>query len=256
MKLNFCDASEVGYGTVTYLRVTNPDQTITYSSVLGKSRNTLVRAPTITRLELQSVVLTVRLNRFIQTEFDLTMVKTFFWIDSTVTLLCINNESKRFKTYVANRLNEIRQHSDQEQWRHCPGKLNPADDCSRGLNAQQYVNNQRWLNGPQFLWLSENTWPETKINNAPDEQLEVRRQKTTLMTDMTPPTVQNLQEVIERYSNSKMLLKSVGWLLKFVQWMTKGKRVSCCRLTTSDVKQAKRSVVSLVQKQTFGRPSQ
>ena len=29
---------------------------------------------------------------------------------------------------------------------------NPADDASRGITAEQLVENARWLNGPSFLW--------------------------------------------------------------------------------------------------------
>ena len=30
--------------------------------------------------------------------------------------------------------------------------MNPADDASRGLTAQNLVDSSRWWNGPDFLW--------------------------------------------------------------------------------------------------------
>ncbi|KAL9977579.1 hypothetical protein ACROYT_G014998 [Oculina patagonica] len=250
---HFCDASEIGYGTVSYLRITHLDQTISCSFILGKSRNAPVRAPTIPRMEQQSAVLAVRMDKFIQAELDLPVNKTVFWTDSTITLFCISNESKRFKTYIANRLNEIRQSSDKEQWRHCPGKVNPADDCSRGLDAQQLLDNDRWLKGPQFLWQTEDHWPNSEIENVPDEQLEVKKETTTLATDVRIASTSTLQELLERHSSWRNLLKSVAWLAKFVKWLKNGKQIIQNRLTTSDVRKAKLTVVALVQRQTFER---
>jgi hypothetical protein len=106
---HFCDASDVGYGTVSYLRITYPDGTVQCSFGMGKSRNTPIKAPTIPRLELQSAVLAARIKIFLQRELDLQLYRTVFWTDSMITLYCINNESKRYNTYVANRIIDIRE---------------------------------------------------------------------------------------------------------------------------------------------------
>lgn len=55
--------------------------------------------------------------------------------------------------------------------------MNPADDCSRGLDAQQLLDNDTWLKGPQFLWQTEDHWPNSEIENVPDEQLEVKKEQ-------------------------------------------------------------------------------
>ena len=68
---HFCDASEIGYDTVSYLRIIYNDGTISCSFVTGKSRNAPIRAPIIPRLELQSALLAVRMNRMIQRELDI-----------------------------------------------------------------------------------------------------------------------------------------------------------------------------------------
>ena len=193
---HFCDASEIGYGTVSYLRATFPDGTITCSFVQGKSRNAPVRAPTIPRMELQSAVLAVRMDKFIQRELDLLIRKTLFWTDSTITLYCISNESKRFQTYVANRVNEIREATTVEQWRHCPGVLNPADDCSRGLDAKQFVESERWLRGPQFLWEKEESWPSHQVEDLPDDKLEIKKEKICLATETSAAVTPALHELL------------------------------------------------------------
>ena len=77
--------------------------------------------------------------------------EVWFWSDSMVVLQYIANERRRFHTFVANRIAEIRQSSEPTQWRHVPGEMNPADDCSRGLPASQLTEQSRWLQGPAFL---------------------------------------------------------------------------------------------------------
>lgn len=51
----------------------------------------------------------------------------------------MNNVEKRFSTFVANRVSAIHAGSNPNQWRHVESQLNPADDVSRGLSAQEIV---------------------------------------------------------------------------------------------------------------------
>ena len=84
-----------------------------------------------------------------------------------ITLNYTHNEYRRLQTYVANRVTEIRDLTAPEQWRHCPGKENPADDASRGLEMSKFLKNERWLKGPAFLWKSEDRWPDIKHDKFP-----------------------------------------------------------------------------------------
>ncbi|XP_068728862.1 uncharacterized protein [Montipora capricornis] len=67
--------------------------------------------------------------------------------------------SKRFQTFVANRLSVIHDGSIPNQWRKVGTKENPADDVSRGLSGFEMVSSDRWKRGPEFLWQEECTWP-------------------------------------------------------------------------------------------------
>ena len=48
----------------------------------------------------------------------------------------------------------------------CPGKLNPADDASRGLKPQKLTVQCHWWKGPEYLWESEENWPEAEIGEV------------------------------------------------------------------------------------------
>ena len=69
----------------------------------------------------------------IQKEHDYEISSTHYWSDSSAVIGQIRGESKRHPAFTANRLSEILDASEPQQWRHCPGKLNPADDGSRGF---------------------------------------------------------------------------------------------------------------------------
>ena len=93
---NFSDASEAGYGSVSYLRIAYPHGSIECSFVAGKSRNAPLKTVTIPRLELQAAVLAVQMDNAIRMELDIRRV--VFWTDSMIVLNYISNETRRFQT--------------------------------------------------------------------------------------------------------------------------------------------------------------
>ena len=76
-------------------------------------------------------------------------MKSTFWTDSMIVLAYIQGDSRRFKTFVANRVSLIRENSTPEQWCHIDGNDNPADILSRGCNASALPT--VWFEGPRFL---------------------------------------------------------------------------------------------------------
>ena len=252
---HFCDASEVGYGTSSYLRITYPGGTVECAFVMGKSRNAPIKPVSIPRLELQGALLAARVDFAVRKELNFEFERVVFWTDSMITLNYIYNENRRFQTYVANRIAEIRDLTVPEQWRHCPGKLNPADDVSRGLEMNEFLKNERWLKGPSFLWKSEEQWPDRKYEVA-IEKLEIK--KEVYLTTVVPTAP--LNGLLTRFSSWITLLRTVAWLLKFLQWIKwfSGKKkeesstheIPRC-ISQEELEKSKREVVTLVQKGAF-----
>ena len=81
--------------------------------------------------------------------------------DSQSVLKYIANEQTRFHTFVANRISLIRDNTDVSKWRYIGTKLNPADKASRGVSASTLVKCKEWIQGPKFLWRTEEEWPQT-----------------------------------------------------------------------------------------------
>ncbi|GFV43033.1 integrase catalytic domain-containing protein [Trichonephila clavipes] len=81
--------------------------------------------------------------------------KVFHWTDSKIVLFWIKGSSKRWKQFVANRVQEISELTDPDSWFHCSGQDNPSDFLSRGLNVDTLISNNKWWTGPAFLRTDE-----------------------------------------------------------------------------------------------------
>ena len=246
---NFADASRRGYAAVSYLRFADEKGVIHCSFVMGKTRNAPIREWTIPRLELQAAVLAARQSKIILRELDLPVGQTFFWSDSMTSLQYIKNVTRRFQTFVANRVAEIHETSSPGQWHHIPGVINPADDGSRGVSAQYFHAGCRWWLGPKFLWEPEHTWPNVPVEDLQDDDVEVRKSSTVMLTSYAPQFDLSLQ----RYSSWSRLLRVMSWVLRFVKRVRKETRqyLTSSTLKLEELQQAGREIVRLVQRQHF-----
>ena len=112
---HFSDASTDGYGQCSYLRLTNEMDKIHCSLVIAKSRVTPLKQVSIPRLELNAAVLSVKISATLQDELNYDKVEEIYWTDSRVVLGYINNEARRFHVFVANRVQQIRDHTAPNQ---------------------------------------------------------------------------------------------------------------------------------------------
>jgi hypothetical protein len=153
----------------------------------------------------------------------------------------------------------IRNGSSVSEWRYVEGKKNPADDASKGLKLEEMLANKRWLEGPDFLWNSEDSWP-TMIDVPPllDEDPEVRKESKIYLA-----TVDNdcLQTLLQRYSSWWRLKRAVVWLARYKQFLRMkvhqrkvGDNVSKVKtgdLEVKELKQAEIYIVRFVQSMSY-----
>ena len=252
---SFSDASRLGYGAVSYLRIVDEDGKLNVSFVVGKARVTPMKQITIPRMELTAAVLATKLSRQVEEELEIQISDFFFWTDSMVVLQYINNESTRFQTFVANRLAVIHSFSKPSQWRYVDTNCNPADSASRGLKPTEVKKIDQWFNGPEFLRNEEDTWPKfpVDINIMADEQLEWRKnvhvneilaKKQSLTTD----------DFLQYYSTWYALQKGVAWLIRFASLLKHRSRedeVASGPLKVSDIRTATDRIVRYLQQQEF-----
>ena len=238
-----------------YLRGETVDERVDRSFIMAKSRTVPQQFVSVQRLELQAATIAVRMHRLILKEIDLVMSASFFWTDSKITLQYINKETHRFKTYVANRVAEIRDASQPCNWRHCPGSLNAADEMSGGIPSQRFLTRERPFKGPAFLMKPEEDWPcyEIEFLAEDDQGLKGERAIFTL----TLP--EKLNELLVKYSSRTELQRKVAWLLKFKAYLQyrKDKKADIEKhLTTADLEKATLTIVKLVQREVYAEEIQ
>ena len=185
-----------------------------------------VRTITIPRLELQAATLSVRIFQVCREELTYKIDRVVFWTDSQTTLQYIKNESKRFHNYVADRIAEIREITKPDQQRHCPGKLNPADDASRGSKPKKLIDQHHCWRGPEYLWDSEENWPEAEIGKVSENDPEVRDEVQVhsikietpdagLGSEAPCPSDRPVYKMMAHYSSWLKLQRCFAWLVRF-----------------------------------------
>jgi hypothetical protein len=211
----FVDASEKAFAAVCYIQMISTGGEIHNSLVIAKTRVAPLksRCLTLPRLELQAAVLGVRVQLSVVMELKLEITAIHFWSDSLIVLHYIRNDDKRLKTFVANRVSEIRQHSDPDQWHYVPGYLNPADDGTRGLTVDLLTENHRWFRGPEFLWNSVEFWPSQDLleHEVDCANLEVKQLSTVVNTGNDSEFIQPAD-----YSSLSRLLRTAAWCFRFL----------------------------------------
>ena len=128
------------------------------SVLIGKSRISPLKFVSIPRLELTTATLSIKMSKLIRNELEIEDFEETFSTDSRVVLGYIKDEVKRFKIFVANKIQIIKENFNVNQWEHISTKYNPADDGSRGLYATNFNKVTHWFSGPEFLWQPEAEW--------------------------------------------------------------------------------------------------
>ena len=122
---------------------------------------------------------TSKTGRFILSEDDVKIIESGDWLTDHIigaahfVLGFISNESRRFHTYVANRVQLLHEHTTPSQWHYVETALNTADEGSRGMSPKDFVEKSEWIKGPDFLkepvesWLKEETYEEHVDADSP-----------------------------------------------------------------------------------------
>ncbi|XP_064641922.1 uncharacterized protein LOC135496491 [Lineus longissimus] len=251
------DASSTGYGQCSYVRMVNARDEVHCSFVMGKARVAPLKPVTIPRLELTAALVSVKVSAMLQKEMDYMIDSETFWTDSKVVLGYIENEARRFHVFVANRVQEIRDHTDPKQWRHVPGIENVADEASRGLRAEQLANGTAgWLKGPRFLWQQELPPKPTRDaeSTLQSDDPEVRKVHTLKTTKVS---FASTAERMSRFSSWFKAKSAVATCLNCRKHLLTRSRKqdatveNALRLKAEDIEEAEKVIIKAVQAEAF-----
>lgn len=197
---------------------------------------------TIPRLELTAAVVSVGVSNMLREELGYVDGKEYFWTDSKVVLGYINNDARRFHTFVANRIQKIRHSTNLQQWLYVPTDENPADGASRGRTVNELLTSN-WFTGPMFLWEKEIFTPK---DVAPDLFIgdpEIKKVQT-LQTKTTE--TMSLADRLSKFSSWSRAIKAVARLLRWAK-----KIISSALSTVSEQESAECVIIQDLQSPAY-----
>ena len=104
--------------------------------LIRKSRVTPLKLILIPRLELTAAALSVKTSKMLGEELDVHVDDETFWTESLVVSGYINSDVRRLKVFVANRVQQICDHTSTKQWQFIENGNNTADDASSTLDSK------------------------------------------------------------------------------------------------------------------------
>ena len=204
---HFCYASENGYGQCSYIRLVENDNRVHCSLLLEKSRVVPKKFISVPRLELTAAALSLKMACLLQSKLDINCVNEVFWTDNKVVLGNITNTVKRFKTFVTNRFQQIKEKTDVQQWYYVPTKENSAADASRGLNEAMENLSSRWIQGPRFLWQEDKIWEKQTVDEELSEDYpEIKKDIKVCTVIKNKGIIAHLSEKVSSWSKMKRII--------------------------------------------------
>ncbi|XP_075156382.1 uncharacterized protein LOC142229685 [Haematobia irritans] len=125
-------------------------------------------------------------------------------------------------TFVSNRVAEIQEWSDRVDWRHVPGKLNPADIVSRGSNVAE-LDQSIWFGGPSFLLKDESDWPVNNHFDLTEEQKLLETRKSKILVAIGNQPKNNILEMVQQHSSFDKIMRIMCYVLRFIDSLKKYK---------------------------------
>jgi len=202
----FCDACPNAYAAVIYVKVISSSHGVRISLLTSKTRVAPLKHQSLPRLELCGALLLAHLFTSAVDalrRFDFVL---HAWTDSTIALNWIASPSRRWKSFVANRVSVIQQTIPSSSWHHVCGKSNPADCASRGICPSQLLSHSLWWSGPP--WLSGSAFSCQCLNPLHSVLLEEKAPPVLFIT-LSPASL------LTRYSSLVRLKRVTAFCLRF-----------------------------------------
>lgn len=205
-----------------------------------------LKGSTIPRLELNGALLLAELAHRVAESWQINTHQFKLWTDSTIVLGWLNSQISRLKTYVANRIAQIMDVTEINQWNHIGTHENPADIPSRGLGPRELLEAKLWWKGSTWLEKNEKDWILNPIVNANEELSEVRKVKLVLVAN------NSVNDILELYSEWNQMIRGVAWLTIYSKFLRK-KINGPQSLRIHDLNEARKTVLRMFQAECFSK---
>jgi hypothetical protein len=208
----FSDASEMVFAAVVYIRVEHIGGIDI--NILGAKTRVAPnkRTLSIPRLELQSFVLGCRWTRCLLKLLETKVENIYHWTDSKTVIAWINSEQRKYTKFVELRISEVLEYMDEfshTKVRYVPSKLNPADQATKWSKPVDFSKTSSWLNGPEFLRLSPDNWPE--LHPTTSNEIELK----TVLIHMNSTKTEFAAFEFTNFSSFRKLTAVTAWILRY-----------------------------------------
>lgn len=221
----FCDASAKAYGIAIYARVVDGSGSVSSILLMAKSRVAPIKELTIPRMELMAAdMLSKQIESLIEAcEFQKATV--YLWSDAMIVLHWIRRAPHTLKAFVGSRVESIQEKTRKFIWRHVKSTDNPADLVSRGIQVKDFLNNQLWCEGPNWLKRPQIEWPETKLSVTQeiDEEMAKEAKKKAKQAVLLLVSADSKTMLYERFSNWNKIINVTAYILRFINNARRGK---------------------------------
>ncbi|XP_055604683.1 uncharacterized protein LOC129752918 [Uranotaenia lowii] len=204
----FVDASETAFACAIYFRMVDHHKP-RVALVTAKAKVTPLKPLSIPRAELEAALIGSRLLRTVIEGHTIPIGLRFMWTDSKTVLSWIKSDARKYRQYVAIRVGEILEITNQQEWHWVPSKLNIADEATKWGKGPLVSPKSCWVTGPEFLYLPENEWPE-QLPVATDTEEEMRTlnvHREVIVVPLIDP---------KRFSKFERLLRSTAYMYYFI----------------------------------------
>ncbi|KAK0144741.1 hypothetical protein N1851_016800 [Merluccius polli] len=166
----------------------------------------------------------VRNSDVVKRELEIKNLQEFYWTDS-----------KRFHTFVANRIARIKSSTNPEQWRHVSSEENLADYASRGLNAAQL---------------------KERIFHAKRKWWEKLKQLTLSFIKPMFTEPRRVNSIQVKFSDWFRAVRAVARLKRFIREFKKLQPKTNKATSLEDRREAENFIIRLVQEEAFAEDIQ
>ena len=213
----FSDASLQSYGACVYIRAVSNSGVSSVHLITSKSRLAPIKGTTIPRLELLGNVLLSRLMASVKNALSkiINTSNNFYWTDLMITLAWITSKGKNFKTFVENRVREIRENTNISRWFYYESKSNPAGLLTCCIDFVCFQQNNLWWRGGTFL-TEKNIQFSQSHESVTDNDILLHELKTSaLITKIEPASKAEIVIDIYRFNSFVKLYGVFAWIYRF-----------------------------------------
>ena len=240
----FCDASCHGYATAIYI-VNNTHKTS--QLLVAKARVSPIKEEqnsdnvTIPRLELCGALLLAQMTDKVLKNMEINFKRICLWTDSKIVLDWIHANPRRYKIFIASRIEKINKLVQKSWWSHVPTDHNAADCASRGITPSELATHSLWWNGPTFL-IEKSLEPPSY---APPQSDLATYNGVGRVSD-----TQTTEPVLPNASSFRKLKRIIAFCFRFLH-NCKSKQKTSGALTVDELQTAEFAIIKAVQNERF-----